>query len=124
VLALRFARAAGVSAYIVDPVTVDEWQDVARLTGSPLVERASVGHALNTKAVARRFAREGGWAYAELRLIVVHMGSGITVSAHRDGRTIDRIILHPRMPCICWLMSASARISRKSLCACSLMQPN
>jgi butyrate kinase len=73
----------------VDPVTVDEWQDVARLTGSPLVERASVGHALNTKAVARRFAREGGWAYAELRLIVVHMGSGITVSAHRDGRTID-----------------------------------
>ena len=89
VLALRFARAAGVSAYIVDPVTVDEWQEVARLTGSPLVERASVGHALNTKAVARRFAREGGWAYAELRLIVVHMGSGITVSAHRDGRTID-----------------------------------
>jgi butyrate kinase len=89
VLALRFARAAGVNAYIVDPVTVDEWQEVARLTGSPLVKRASVGHALNTKAVARGFAREGGRAYAELRLIVVHMGSGITVSAHRDGRTID-----------------------------------
>lgn len=89
VLALRFARAAGVNAYIVDPVTVDEWHPQARFTGSPLVERTSIGHALNTKAVARRFAREQGRAYADLRLIVVHMGSGITVSAHRGGRTID-----------------------------------
>jgi butyrate kinase len=88
-LALRFARAAGVNAYIVDPVTVDEWQECARLSGSPLVERTCIGHALNTKAVARRFARELGRAYDSLRLIVIHMGSGITVSAHRDGRTID-----------------------------------
>jgi butyrate kinase len=88
-LALRFARAAGVNAYIVDPVTVDEWQPQARFTGSPLVERTSIGHALNTKAVARRFAREQGRAYADLRLVVVHMGSGITVSAHRGGRTVD-----------------------------------
>jgi butyrate kinase len=88
-LALRFARAAGVAAYIVDPVTVDEWQPCARITGSPLVERTSVGHALNTKAVAKRYAREQGRAYADLRLIVVHMGSGITVSAHVQGRTID-----------------------------------
>ena len=89
VLALRFARAAGVNAYIVDPVTVDEWQDCARLSGSPLIERWCVGHALNIKAVARRFARESGRAYADLRLIIAHMGSGITVSAHRDGRMID-----------------------------------
>lgn len=89
VLALRFAQAAGVNAYIVDPVTVDEWQPRARFTGSPLVQRTSIGHALNTKAVARRFAREQAQAYADLRLIVVHMGSGITVSAHRGGRTID-----------------------------------
>lgn len=89
VLALKFAQAAGVNAYIVDPVTVDEWQDCARPTGSPLVQRSCVGHALNIKAVARRFAREQGCAYAELRLIVAHMGSGITVSAHRDGRMID-----------------------------------
>jgi len=88
-LALRFARAAGVNAYIVDPVTVDEWQPCARLSGSPLMERSCVGHALNTKATARRFAREQGRSYAELRLIVVHMGSGVTVSAHREGRTID-----------------------------------
>ena len=89
VLALRFAQAAGVSAYIVDPVTVDEWQPCARLSGSPLVERSFIGHALNTKAVARRYARGLGRSYASLRLIVIHMGSGITVSAHREGRMID-----------------------------------
>ena len=88
-LALQFAQSAGVNAYIVDPVTVDEWQPCARVTGSPLVGRTSIGHALNTKAVAKRFAQECGRPYAELRLIVAHMGSGITVSAHQDGRTID-----------------------------------
>jgi butyrate kinase len=88
-LALKFARAGGVNAYIVDPVTVDEWQPVARVTGSPLVGRTSIGHALNTKAVAKRFAQEQGRPYEALRLIVAHMGSGITVSAHEGGRTID-----------------------------------
>jgi butyrate kinase len=88
-LALKFARGAGVKAYVVDPPTVDEWQECARLSGLPLMPRTSVGHALNTKAVARRFASETGRDYASLRLIVVHMGSGITVSAHRDGRMID-----------------------------------
>lgn len=88
-LALGFAQAAGANAYIVDPVTVDEWEPCARPTGSPLVERTSVGHALNTKAVARRYAREQGRTYQSLRLIVAHLGSGITVSAHEDGRMID-----------------------------------
>ena len=89
VLALRFAQAAGVNAYIVDPVTVDEWQDCARISGLPQIERSCVGHALNIKAVARRFARETGRPYSDLRLIIAHMGSGITVSAHRCGRMID-----------------------------------
>ena len=89
VLALRFATAAGVKAYIVDPVTADEWQECARLSGSPLVQRSFVGHALNTKAVARRHARGQGRRYEEMRLIVVHMGSGVTVTAHRGGRMID-----------------------------------
>ena len=88
-MAVRFAQTAGVNAYIVDPVTVDEWQERARLTGSPLVQRTSIGHALNAKAVARRFAREQGRTYPALRLIVAHLGSGITVSAHQDGRMID-----------------------------------
>jgi butyrate kinase len=89
VLALRFAQAAGVNAYIVDPVTADEWQPSARFSGSPLVERSYVGHSLNTKAVARRYARSLGRSYASLGLIVIHMGSGVTVSAHRGGRMID-----------------------------------
>ena len=88
-LALRFARAAGANAYIVDPVTVDEWQPCARFSGSPPVRASSKGHALNTKAVAKRHARGLGRRYEELRLIVAHMGSGITVSAH-SGRADDR----------------------------------
>jgi butyrate kinase len=92
-LALRFARAAGpagyVDAYIVDPVTADEWQECARLSGSPLIERSPIGHVLNTRAVAKRYAREKNLRYEDLRLIVAHMGSGITVSAHRLGRMID-----------------------------------
>ena len=90
VLAWRFARSAGVRAYIVDPVTADEWQDAARFSGTPLIERSAIGHVLNTKAVARRYARGAGRSYESMRLIVVHMGSGITVSAHRDGRMIDQ----------------------------------
>jgi butyrate kinase len=89
VLALKFAQAAAVNAYVVDPVTVDEWQDCARPSGSPLIERSAIGHALNIKAVAHRFAREQKRPYEQLRLIVVHLGSGITVSAHCDGRMID-----------------------------------
>jgi butyrate kinase len=89
VLALKFATAAGAKAYIVDPVTADEWQECARYSGSPLVKRSFVGHALNTKAVARRHARGLGRRYEEMRLIVVHMGSGVTVTAHRGGRMID-----------------------------------
>jgi butyrate kinase len=88
-LALRFAQAARVNAYIVDPVTVDEWQDCARISGLPQIERSCVGHALNIKAVARRFARETNRQYSGLRLIIAHMGSGITVSAHRGGKMID-----------------------------------
>jgi butyrate kinase len=88
-LALRFAKVSGVNAYIVDPVTVDEWQECSRPTGSPLLERTAMGHVLNTKAVARRYAREQGRRYESLRLIVMHLGSGISVSAHQEGRMID-----------------------------------
>jgi len=88
-LALRFAQEAGTNAYIVDPTSVDEWQECARPSGSPLVQRTSICHALNTKAVARRYAREQDSTYAAMRLIVAHLGSGITVSAHQNGQMID-----------------------------------
>jgi butyrate kinase len=88
-IARALADEAGCEAYIVDPVSVDEWDDVARLSGLAGLERESLSHALNSRAVARRCARERGRAYRELRLVVAHLGSGISVSAHRDGRMVD-----------------------------------
>lgn len=89
VIALEFARDMSVNAYVVDPVTADEWQDCARFSGSNLIPRSCVGHVLNSKAVARRYSRGRGREYASMRLVVVHLGNGITVSAHRDGLMID-----------------------------------
>ena len=89
ILAQCIAKKAGVSAYIVDPVSVDELPPHARLTGSALLERQCLSHALNSKAVAKRFAREHGMAYSRAQLIVAHLGSGISVSAHQGGRMIE-----------------------------------
>jgi len=88
-IAARLAAAAGCDAFIVDPVSVDEWEPVARLSGLAGLDRPVLSHALNTKAIARRYAREAGRHYGELRLVVIHLGSGTTVSAHRDGRMVD-----------------------------------
>lgn len=88
-LARAIADQAGCDAYVVDPVSVDELGDVARISGSALTIRRSLSHALNTKAIARRYAREVAKDYAELRLIIAHLGSGISVSAHAGGRMID-----------------------------------
>ena len=89
VLARALAARAGVEAFIVDPVSVEEWPEIARVSGLASIERISRSHALNTKAVAKRYAREVGRSYRELRLIVAHLGSGISVSAHEAGRMID-----------------------------------
>ncbi len=88
-LAHRLAVPATTPAFIVDPVSVDEWPDHVRLSGSALLERQCLSHALNSKAVAKRFAREHGKAYESMRLVVAHLGSGISVSAHENGRMID-----------------------------------
>ncbi len=88
-LAYALAEKARVEAYIVDPVSVDEWQASARFSGSALLERQCLSHALNSKAVARRYAREQEKSYDAMRLIVVHLGGGISVSAHEAGRMID-----------------------------------
>jgi butyrate kinase len=88
-LAKAIADQARVSAYVVDPVCVDELTDKAHISGSALVERRSLSHALNTKAVARRFAGEMGTPYEEFRLVIAHLGSGISVSAHEGGRMVD-----------------------------------
>jgi butyrate kinase len=88
-LAHSLAQPARAPAFIVDPVSVDEWPDYARLSGSVQLERQCLSHALNSKAVAKRFAREHGKAYESMRLVVAHLGSGISVSAHENGRMID-----------------------------------
>lgn len=79
----------GSKAYIADPVVVDELDDVARISGSPLLPRVSIFHALNHKAIARRYAKEQGKPYEELDLIVCHLGGGISVAAHRKGKVVD-----------------------------------
>ncbi|MCI9566296.1 MAG: butyrate kinase [Eubacterium sp.] len=89
ILAKEIASEINVPSYIVDPVVVDELQDVARLSGHPEMPRISIFHALNQKAVAKRYAKETGKAYEDLNLIVVHMGGGVSVSAHKNGKVID-----------------------------------
>ncbi len=91
ILANEIARSAKKQncSFIVDPVVVDELDDIARYSGRPELPRVSIFHALNQKAVARRFARENNLKYEDLSLIVVHLGGGITVGAHKNGRVID-----------------------------------
>lgn len=85
----EIARSAGVQAYIVDPVSVDEFEDVARLTGVRHIQRVSLSHALNMKAVARRASADIGKPYPQTRLIVVHIGGGGSVSLHLGGKMVD-----------------------------------
>ncbi len=77
------------NAYIVDPVVVDELEPVARISGHPAIERISIFHALNQKAVARTYASSVNRKYEEMNIIVVHMGGGISVGAHKKGRVVD-----------------------------------
>ncbi len=89
ILAREIADQVEIPSFIVDPVVVDELNDVARFSGVPELPRKSVFHALNQKAVAKRYAKEVGQPYESLNLIVVHMGGGVSVGAHKDGRIID-----------------------------------
>lgn len=89
ILAREIADSIGVPSYIVDPIVVDELMPIARYSGVPELPRTSVFHALNQKAVAKRYAKEQGKAYDSLNLIVVHMGGGVSVGAHEKGKVID-----------------------------------
>ncbi len=89
ILAREIADSIGVPSYIVDPVVVDEMDDVARLSGVPELPRISIFHALNQKAVAKRYAKEIGQPYDSLNLIVVHLGGGVSVGPHKEGKVID-----------------------------------
>ncbi len=89
-IARSIADEIGVPSFIVDPVVVDELQDVARISGHPAFERISIWHALNEKAVARRASSEKfSKNYEEMNYVIVHLGGGISVAAHKKGRVID-----------------------------------
>jgi butyrate kinase len=94
VLAFNLAAQLAVPAFIVDPVSVDEMEPVARISGLPDLERVSMVHTLNMKAVARKVAGDLGRRYEELNLIVAHLGTGVSVSVHRGGRMID--VINPK----------------------------
>jgi butyrate kinase len=79
----------GAMAMIADPTVVDEFHDLARITGSPEIRRKSIFHALNQKAVAKLHAETHKIKYEDMNLIIAHMGNGTTVGAHRKGRVID-----------------------------------
>jgi butyrate kinase len=88
-IARAIADEHGCPALVVDPVSVDELEPVARVTGLACVERRSFTHALNLRAVARRFAKERGASLDALRLVGVHLGTGVSLAAFRDGRMVD-----------------------------------
>lgn len=89
IIAKSIAEAAGIQAYIVDPVAVDEFDDIARISGMPEIQRRSLLHALNIKAVAHRVAKEMNREVNELNLVMAHLGGGISIVPLRKGRMVD-----------------------------------
>jgi butyrate kinase len=88
-IAKSIAEPLNIPAYIVDPVTVDEFDDIARISGVPQIERKSLFHALNIRYIARKIAKKIGKNFTECNMIAVHMGGGVSVGAIRQGRTVD-----------------------------------
>ncbi|KKI93035.1 butyrate kinase [Bacillus sp. SA1-12] len=89
IIAYEIASGLNIPAFIVDPVVVDEMEDIAKISGMPAIERRSIFHALNQKAVARRVASDFNKKYEDMNLIITHMGGGITVGVHKRGRVVD-----------------------------------
>lgn len=88
-MARDIADQVGLPAFIVDPVAVDEFDDLARVSGLPEIERKSLSHALNLKSAARRAVQDLGRLYSDLNMVIVHLGGGISVTAHCHGRMVD-----------------------------------
>ncbi|UJL44794.1 butyrate kinase [Virgibacillus sp. NKC19-16] len=89
ILAHEIASGLNIPAYIVDPVVVDELEEIARISGVPDIPRKSIFHALNQKSVARKAAMDLNENYKSINIIVTHMGGGITIGAHQNGKVID-----------------------------------
>lgn len=89
VLAKNIGDEAGIPSFVVDPVSVDEFDEISRITGISDIEKASWLHALNHKAVCRKTAGKMGGEYKDYNFIVAHLGSGISIVAHKNGNMID-----------------------------------
>lgn len=89
ILAREIGDSIGVPSFIVDPVVVDEMEPVARISGVPEIERVSIDHPLNQKAMARKYAKSIGKKYEDVNVIVVHMGGGSSCGVHKGGRMVD-----------------------------------
>ncbi len=89
IIAKSIADEAGAPSYIVDPVAVDEFEDVARISGMPEIKRRSLLHALNIRAIAHRVAKEKNCHINDLNLVVAHLGGGISVVPMQNGKMID-----------------------------------
>ena len=90
IISYEIAQSIGKKAYIADPIVVDELDDIARVSGHPLIERRSMFHALSHKHFARKYAKSQNKNYKDLNLIIAHIGiGGISIGAHKDGRVID-----------------------------------
>lgn len=88
-IAYRMCQTCKAIPLIVDPPITDEFEPIARVSGHPLIDRRSSFHALSHKATAKKYAKENGLKYEELSLVVVHLGGGISVAPHKNGRMID-----------------------------------
>ncbi|OOM79300.1 butyrate kinase 2 [Clostridium puniceum] len=89
IIANEIANSVNKPSFIVDPVVVDEMEEIARLSGIPELPRKSIFHALNQKAVAKRYAKEISKNYEDINVIVAHMGGGASIGAHKNGKIID-----------------------------------
>lgn len=98
ILAYGIAHAQGIPAYVVDPVSTDEMQDLARVTGVAELARTSLAHALNMRWMGRKAARTLGKEYIASNLITAHLGMGISLAAHQAGRMIDATNAHDSGP--------------------------
>lgn len=89
IIANEIAKTLNIKAYVVDPVIVDELEPIARISGTPEIQRKSKDHPLNQKAVGRAAARELGGRYEDFNFIIAHMGGGISVGVHKKGKIVD-----------------------------------
>jgi butyrate kinase len=88
-LAKEIANEISVPSFIVDPVVVDEFEDVARFSGCKEISRKSAFHALNQKAIAKKHCAKEKMKYEDVNLLVVHIGGGVSVGAHKKGKIVD-----------------------------------